>query len=316
MLRFACLLFAIPLLADETCLSIEASHVTPRDLAPRLPGFATVTDPGLFLAPSPQAGQSRTVPVPELAAWARRVGVSSSVLAPLCLVRQARRLLKSDVEAAVRAQLPAAAGLEIFAYSTDLLPLGHGVFPLATASRPSLLHPQAAFRWDGYWEANDGKRVPIWARVSAWRIRAAIRLKSAGQERAILRADNLEQVAVTASVFDLAPDESISTYAGQILKRFLPMGYVLDPRQVEPPPCVARNSMVEVHVVSGQLHLDLVARAESDGWIGDSVALVIPAGRRRFRAVIQPDGSALLVVNTRQAPLRAENSNGSARISN
>lgn len=307
MLRLAFILAAIPLFAGESCLPVEASLVTPQDLAARLPAFAGVSDPALSLAPAPPPGQYRSVSASELAAWARRAGVSDSDLTPICLVRPAHRLLRSDVEAAVRPQLspagpvePAGVFIEIAACSADLLPSGHAVFPLATASKPSLLHPRAAFHWEGYWETSDGKHVPIWARVSAWRIRTAVRLKHAEKEKAALKPDDLEQVAVTASVFDVTPDESISSYAGQILKRFLPAGYVLDPRQVETPPRVARNSVIEVHVISGQLRLELAAIAESDGWVGDSVALVIPAGRRRFRAVIQPDGSALLVVNTKQ----------------
>jgi flagella basal body P-ring formation protein FlgA len=307
MLRLALILVAIPVLAGESCLPVSSSRVTPRDLASRLPPFAEAADPALPLAPAPPPGQYRSVSASEMAAWARRSGVSGGTLTPVCLVRQAHRLLNSEIEAAIRPQLPAAAlvepgkvFLEILSCSTDLLPPGHAVFPLASASKPSLLHPRAVFHWRGYWETDDASRVPIWARVSAWRIRTAVRLKCAGQERAAVRAEDLEQVTVTASVFDPAPDESISNYAAQILKRFLPAGSVLDPRQVETPPRVARNSIVDVHVVSGQLHLELTAKAESDGWVGDSVALLIPAGRRRFRAVVQPDGSALLVVNTRQ----------------
>ena len=307
MLRLVFIFVAVPLLASEACLSVEASRVTPRDLAVRLPAFAEADDPALPLAPAPPPGQYRSVSASEVAVWARRAAVSLDALTPVCLVRPAHRLLTSDVEAAVRAQLaaavlvePAAVFVEIAASSADLLPLGHAVFPLATASKPSLLHPRTAFHWAGYWETGEGRRVPIWARVSAWRIRAAVRLRRAGQERATLRPDDLEQVAMTASVFDPTPDETFSGYAGKILKRFLPAGSVLDSQQVEMPPRVVRNSMIDVHVVSGQLRLDLAARAESDAWVGDSVVLFIPAGRRRFRAVVQPDGSALLIVTTRQ----------------
>lgn len=322
MLRLVLIFVAVPLLAGEACLSVEASHVTPRDLAVRLPAFAEADDAELPLAPAPPPGQYRSVSASEVAVWARRAAVSGGALTPVCLVRPAHRLLRSDVEAAVRAQLaaavlvdpvpvlvepagvfvdPAAVFVEIAASSADLLPSGQAVFPLATASKPSLLHPRAAFHWAGYWETGEGRRVPIWARVSAWRIRAAVRLRRAGQERATLRPDDLEQVAVAASVFDPTPGETVSGYAGKILKRFLPAGYVLDSQQVEMPPRVARNSMIDVHIVSGQLRLDLAARAESDGWVGDSVVLFIPPGRRRFRAVVQPDGSALLIVTTRQA---------------
>jgi hypothetical protein len=319
MLRLVFIVVAVPLLAAEACLSIEASRVTPRDLAVMLPAFAEADDPALPLAPAPPPGQYRSVSASEVAVWARRAVVSGGALTPVCLVRPAHRLLTSDVEAAVRAQLaaavlvepgavfvdPAAVFVDIAASSADLLPSGHAVFPLATASKPSLLHPRAAFHWAGYWETGEGRRVPIWARVSAWRIRAAVRLRRAGQERATLRPDDLEQVAMTASVFDPTPDEPISGYAGKILKRFLPAGSVLNSQQVEMLPRVVRNSMIEVHVVSGQLRLDLAARAESDGWVGDSVVLFVPSGRRRFRAVVQPDGSALLIVTTRQvAPER------------
>src|ERR1700733_2500733 len=302
MLRLVFIFAAVPLLAGDACLSVEASRVTPRDLAARLPAFGQADDPALPLAPAPPPGQYRSVSASEVAVWARRAAVSGDALTPVCLVRPAHRLLRSDVEAAVRTQLaaavvvdpaavlvePAAVFVEIAASSADLLPSGRAVFPLATASKPSLLHPRAAFHWAGYWETGEGRRVPIWARVSAWRIRAAVRLRRAGQERATLRPDDLEQVAVAASVFDPTPDETVSAYARKILKRFLPAGYVLDSQQVEMPPRVARNSMIDVHVVSGQLRLDLAARAESDGWVGDSVVLFIPAGRHRFRAVVPP----------------------------
>lgn len=318
MLRLALMLVSIRLLASEPCLPVAGSTITPQELGRLVPAFANANDPALALAAAPPPGQQLFVTAAELAAWGHRSGVPGEGWAPVCVVRPARRLTRSDVEEAIRPQLGSASSFEVIAYSPNLLPPGHAVFPLPGASKPSPLRPRDPVQWSGYWETTDGKHLPIWARVSAWRMRTGVRLKGAAKPGTSLKTDDLEQVRVATSALDAAPDERIEEYVGQLLRRFLPEGYLLNHQQVETPPRVTRNTMIAVHVISGQLHLELAARAESDGWVGKPVALLAPSGRRQFQAVVQPDGSALLVVRTRTAPpvARAEENNGSPNASN
>ena len=318
MLRFACILVAVRLMASEPCLPVAASSISPQELRERLPVFAGASDPALPLAAAPPPGQQLSVSAAELSVWARRAGIPSSGFSSLCVVRPAQQLLKSEVEAAVRLQLPGNITIDVAAFSSNPLPPGHAVFPLSGASRPSPLRPRDPVHWSGYWETIDGKQTPIWARVSAWKMRSAVRLKGPLPARTVLCAADLEQVSTPTSAIDPSPDEVISSYVGLILKGFLPERCLLDHRQVEKPPRVVRNAMVDVHVISGQLRLELAARAESDGWVGEFVTLLSPTGRKQFRAVVQPDGSALLVVGTHNAPLRerGEYNDGSLKISN
>jgi flagella basal body P-ring formation protein FlgA len=299
MWRLTLILAGVPLLAGVGCLPISSNRITPRDLSTSLAFFSAASDPAVVLAPAPPPGQQLTVTAAEVSLWAHRAGITAGEISPICLVRQGHRLDKRDVEAAIRPQLPAAAILDVISYSGELLPIGHAAFPAAGA-KPNVLHPKAALQWRGYWEADDGSRVEIWARVSAWRVRNAVRLKGSRQEGAVLTPEEIERAEIITSAFDPAPDESISDYSGKIVRRFLPEGALLDARQVESAPVVTRNSIINVHVVSGQLRLELAAKAESDAWLGDSVDLTAAAGHRRFQALVQPDGSALLVVTPRE----------------
>jgi len=206
---------------------------------------------------------------------------------------------ESEIERAIRIALGQPTSemrLEITAHSREVLPAGQAEFPLAGASKPSPLHPEAAVLWRGYWRTPDGHRIPIWARVRALRPRPVVRLRVDVPGGTTLSASLLEQVSVLNSAFRTDPQEALTVYEGKVLRHFAKAGSVISLKQIMDPPLVLRNSMVRVDVISGSLHLLLKARAETDGQAGESIRLVIPCGHRQFLATIQPDGSAVLKV--------------------
>jgi flagella basal body P-ring formation protein FlgA len=186
--------------------------------------------------------------------------------------------------------------LEVLAHTREVLAAGDAEFPLPVRSKQIPLHPDTAVLWRGFWRTPDGRRLPIWARIRAVYPRAVVRLRADVTGGTALEPSLIEQVSVLDSALRTDSPELLEQYEGKVLRHFAKAGTVISRKDVEDPPLVRRNTMVRLEVISGSLHLRLKARAEADGRAGDSIRLVIPAGRRQFQATVQPDGSAVLNV--------------------
>jgi flagella basal body P-ring formation protein FlgA len=220
-------------------------------------------------------------------------------IAGLNLSETPHLITQTEIEAAVLAAFGESKPqlrLEVLTHTREVLAAGNAVFPLPAFFRPMLLRPDTAVLWRGYWRTLDGRRLPIWARIRAVYPRSIVRLRADVTGGSALDPSLIEQVSVLDSALRTDPPELLEQYEGKVLRHFAKAGTVISRKDVEDPPLVRRNTMVRLEVISGNLRLRLKARAEADGRVGDSIRLVIPAGRRQFLATLQPDGSAILNV--------------------
>jgi flagella basal body P-ring formation protein FlgA len=66
---------------------------------------------------------------------------------------------------------------------------------------------------------------------------------------------------------------------------------------VTPLPEVTRGSTVTVEVINGATRLELKARAESAGHIGETVVLTNPSGLSRFQATVTGPGTVEIALS-------------------
>ncbi len=307
MLAIPLLWFAV--LRGSGCVVIHGAEIRPRDLAASVTAFQGVENPDAVLAPAPQLGVRKTVNVALLNDWLSKsnpqkaVNQKSSrpqeeVPAAFCVEQERTVLSKAIVEQSIRDLLPKVdIVLIVEKYSQIFLPRGRLSFALSGATQPSAAHPDAPLLWRGLWFSDQGGTTPVWASVRAFRFLPEVRLKVSLPAGSRLNETQLETVLAVRSAFTERGDEIPEQYAGKLLKRFCAKGSALSARVVESPPIIRKGDVVPVKIVSGDLSLKLTARAETDGWSGQVIPFVIPAGHRRFRAQVQREGFALLTVS-------------------
>jgi hypothetical protein len=229
-------------------------------------------------------------------------------LAPVCVERERVTLTKKDVEQAIRSSLPGPdIKLIVERFSQNPLPGGRAVFPLVGARRPSPIHPDAPFLWQGRWVAigHDANSdpvagIPIWASVRAYRVSRQVRLRTSAPAGSQLREEQLEMAVAIRSALEEDPNLPPEHYVGRVLKRFCSIGTPLNDQLTETVPVIRKDAVVPVEIVSGDLRLKLRARAETDGWSGQTIPFLIPAGHRRFRAQVQSSGTAVLGMSSNE----------------
>lgn len=306
MLALPFLSFAV--LASSGCFVIHGSEIRVGDLAAAMGISSEVASPDTILAPAPRPGMRRTVNASLLNGWLDKSGlrergsreVISQITLPstLCVEQERTSLSASAIEESIRESLPQRnVVLIIVKYSQEVLPPGRVSFPVSGAARPSPVHPDAPFLWRGVWLSEQGAAIPVWVSVRAYRFLPEVRLRVSLPAGSMLNEAQLETATAVRSAFDEKEDDLPRKYAGKVLKRFCASGSALNDRVVEPVPVIRKDSVVPVQVVSGDLRLKLTARAETDGWSGQVIPFVIPAGHRKFRARVQPGGFAVLVMD-------------------
>lgn len=314
-------MLALPLLwiaglSSAGCIVIHGDEVTARDLGISLPAFRVAQDPDLVLAPAPKPGMRKAIGPALLSEWLDRCfpanldspksanglgPLPSSTRTPsLCLERERTVLTREIVEQSLRETLLTGRDIVLIIekFSPDALPAGHPSFPTSGAAKPSPIHPDAPFLWRGSWLSEHGPSIPIWASVRAYRFSPEVRLKTSLPAGSELTEGQLETEMAVHSAFDERSDEAPQRYVGKLLKRFCASGSVLNDRVTESVPVIRKDSEVLIEVVSGDLRLKLTAKAEEDGWSGQTIPFVTPTGHRKFRARVQPSGSAILAVGT------------------
>lgn len=274
----------LALFAMAACLPVSpaSDFVLARDLAPKLPGFASLPpETRMGLAPAP--GVQRVFRAAELRRLAARWRVE--VAEPeVCVERPVNPLDIGRLLGAMQRQLPQAR-IGILDYSRAPVPEGELEFPAS-----GLRMTPAGGLWTGAVRYAGSRRYAVWARVDVGVIEARV---VAVEDLKAGRAIEASQLRIETREGFPSPVPSAATIeeiAGKIPRRPISAGTVVCVSCVEAAKDVARGETVRVEVHFGGAYIEMEGRAESAGSTGQTIPVLNPGTRRRFQARVAGKG--------------------------
>jgi flagella basal body P-ring formation protein FlgA len=300
MVKSLLLLLAVGASLQATCVAVEGDRIAGRDLARIDPVFSALS-PDLYFSYAPPVGKQRLVSAAELVGWASANGLTFRTQTPVCFERTAYVLTAGDAAEKIYqtfGQTLPGVKVDIVEVCKCSLPPGTLEFPLTSAAPPPLGHPETPVMWRGQLISSGGMHYPIWVRARVLAQMVLVRAKDDIRAQQLIEANQVETVLVTESPLRFAGKQSAATYVGKLAARSLPEGSYLDPRSVRMPSDVMRGEVVKVDVIDGATHLQLQARAETAGNIGERITLINPSGFRRFQATISGPGHARITLSS------------------
>lgn len=295
-------LFVLPVLSNllgaATCVAVEGSEIVAKDVAKIDPAFGAV-NPDLPFSYAPVIGAQRIIPAAEIAHWAAKAGIESKTAGSGCFERPAHTLTSAAIRAAIKRTFPDSKiiQIDVLEICNCNVPAGRLDFTVEGASAPPMGHPDVPVLWRGQIWPDSGSPYPVWARVRVLAKSTVVRLRRDLHSGETIPQEALEQLTITDSPVRLRQPDSIASYTGKVINRNVRAGSYLDASLVSPLPEVTRGSTVMVEVVNGATRLQLKARAESAGHIGETVILTNPSGLGRFRATVTGPGTVQIALS-------------------
>jgi len=270
-------------IAIAGCLAVSAGadHITVRDLAPAVPGFVTLEDRPVALAPAP--GVQRIFRIPELRRLALGAGIPDEPRSEICFERKVAPLDRDRVLDALRKQLPGSA-IQIVDFSKQPVPDGDLEFPLSGLRQTSS---------GGFWNGAvryGGHRFLVWAKVE---VQAEVARVFATEDLSAGRPIMNSQLRLETRKAFPEPGtylETVEDAVGRIPGRSIAKGAALKSQWLTAMRDVARGDTVEVDVWNGSAHLRLSAVAEGAGSKGQVIPLRNPESKKRFWGEISGKG--------------------------
>jgi flagella basal body P-ring formation protein FlgA len=272
-------------LALTGCLAVGAGsdRVLAGDLAAAIPGLtAPALDVPVAFAPAP--GVERVFRLAELRRLAQRFGWDVTPDADICVVRPVSPPDPARLLAAMRMVLPEA-DIAIVEYGRQPLPAGEIEFPLSGLGRGT-----GDALWIGYVHYAGTRRFALWARV---KVLVAVTRVIAAEDLPPGQAIPAEQVRIETG--RQSPQavpflESGGQAIGKWPRVRIRAGTALRAGMLENPKEVVRGDSVTVEVRNGAAHLELEARAEASGAVGETIAVLNPESHKRFLARVEGKG--------------------------
>jgi flagella basal body P-ring formation protein FlgA len=263
---------------------VEHDPITARDLAAALPVFARLA-PDTPIAAAPGPGVRRVFRSLELISLARHHELPLDAAEDLCFELPLQPLDRTRILEAMQAALPfPETRVDIVETSLYPVPRGRIEFRREDLVPPALPDAALPVTWRGNVVYGANQRFAIWARVliSARlpRLIAAEPLK-----RGSLIAAGQVRLESTLG-FPLASDRAtrLDQVVGRIAARPIAAGTEIRLSSLERPQDVKRGDIVEIQVRSGAAHLAFTAKSESDGRIGDAIAVRNLRSNKIFQA--------------------------------
>ena len=271
--------------ALAACLAVPAisDQIRAADLAPASAAFAAL-DPAAVVGWAPAPGVQRVFPAAELRRIAARLGAPAVPETGLCVERKVAPLDPARVVAAIQPQVPEGA-VKLLDFSRAPAPEGELVLPRSALRRAA----GNTYFWGGYVRYAGSRRFAVWARVA---VDAAVPVVVAAADlrpgRAI-RAEDLRletRSDLFASGLVASPDQAV----GKWPRRPIRAGAAVAAQCLQAAPEIVRGDAVKVDVRSGGAHLEMDARAESDGSLGERVTVRNPVSQKRFFGRVEGKG--------------------------
>ena len=183
------------------------------------------------------------------------------------------------------------ANVEIVELPRFPLPFGQIHFRRDGATPPPLDRPDAPFLWKGTITAMDGRTYSFWVRLRAWVSIPAVRTKVDLRAGQLISEGDVEQCDGVASPVSAGAVANADRYRGQVVRRTLRAGTMLQPSMVQDPPRIAHGALVSVFVHSGSAQLTFKALANADGHVGQRISLTNLDSHRNFAGTVLDNGT-------------------------
>ena len=271
--------------ALAACLAVPAvsDQIRAADLAPASRAFAEL-DPAAVVGWAPAPGVQRVFPVAELRRIAARLRTPAVPETSLCVERKVAPLEPARVVAAIQPQVPEGA-VRLLDFSRAPAPEGELVLPRSVVRRAA----GNTYFWSGYVRYAGSRRFAVWARVAVdAAVPAVVAAADLRPGRAIRAADlRLEtRSELLASGLVASLDQAV----GKWPRRPIRAGTAVAAQWLQAAPEIVRGDAVKVDVRSGGAHLEMDARAESNGSLGERVAVRNPVSQMRFFGRVEGRG--------------------------
>jgi flagella basal body P-ring formation protein FlgA len=286
-------MIALASLTLAACLAVESGsdRIRAADLAPGFPEMATLA-PALEIAPAPAPGVVRVFHPAELHRLAMLYGLRSASESDICVARPVARLEPARLLEAMRREFPAAR-IELLEFSKQPAPDGPIEFP-KTGLRAGPITSAAGALWIGWVRYGGNRRFSIWARVRiAVRVERVLALTDLWPGQPITSAqvvlaarDEIPAAGPVAAAFAESLDEVTGKWPRQLIRAGEPIRRIW----LDPPKAVLNGETVKVGVRNGGARLELEARAEGSGAVGEIIYVRNPNSHRRFRARVEGTG--------------------------
>lgn len=281
-----------------SCVAVEGDQIRGGDLARVLPAFKQIP-PNTPLAPTPGPGGTRVFAADELQSIASRFSVTIDAAPDLCFQMLTESLDRDRVLEAMQASLPASGvHIELLEVSSEKVPRGRVEFPREGLGTPALPDRKSPVLWRGSVVYGSGKqRFAVWGRVNVTapvtRIVATESLKAGVPiQMSQVRRETIESFPVSKPALD--PGEIV----GKLPLRTIAAGGEIRMDNLALPIDVHRGDRVRVEVRIGAAHLALNGLAESNGRIGDLIAVRNPDSSRMFRARVESKDKVIVELAT------------------
>ena len=273
---------------SPACQVLQTDAILARDVTVVIPGFTQV--PGDFrLGYVASSGTPRIFRGADLERIAKNQGVDLADLPDVCFTLRTFVPQPDDIAAAVRKSLGNLPGIgdakiEILVSSQNPVPAGELIFP-REQMQPQVNGEQAVM-WRGLVRQAD-REFPVWARLrvtaNTTRVVALANIPTGKpiQENQI-RLETCED-----SLLDETTARSLDQVVGYLPKSMLRAYFPIRRTQLAPVPDVTRGQLVDVQVSSGDAHLMLKGRAETDGVAGSMVTVRNISSGKDFRARVK-----------------------------
>jgi len=196
--------------------------------------------------------------------------------------------------------------VEILEMNRGPVPVGKLQFPLTGLSASTGIDPATPVTWRGNIIYGSKQRYSLWVRV---RLSATMTRVVAVQPLLVGQAVQAQQVRVeTYDDFPLRNDiaRSLEEVVGRAARRNIRAGMPVFRTDLAEPFLVQRGEMVEVTAMSGAAQLELDAIAQVSGRQGDVIPLKNPVSGKIFRARIEGEGKAIVIVGSSGQLARAQ----------
>ncbi len=271
--------------AVASCLAVQpgSDQILAGDLASALPGV-TMPDLSASIAIAPAPGVQRVFHAVELRRIAAHFGWTGEFDSDICIERPVSPPEPARFLAAMRQALPEAE-IAILDYGRQPVPAGEIEFR-ANTLRPG---PSGAL-WTGTVRYAGTRRFAIWARVQilvpVTRVVAAVDLEP-GSAIAAEQVRIEKQAGFPAAAPMLGSlEEAVGKWPRVLIHAGTPLRAVM----IEEPKVVIRGDTVKVDVFNGAAHLQMEAKAEASGAVGETVPVLNPDSHRRFPARVEGKG--------------------------
>jgi flagella basal body P-ring formation protein FlgA len=282
--------------AVAECLPATGNRIVGRDLALADKRFAALPAT-LTVGFAPTPGARRVFDVPELQKLARGNAIPAEGLTGICFELAIHSLNAEDAVIAMRQALPSDVTLKIVELPVLKVPTGKVEFPLP-GLEPPLESNHGVQLWRGDVIYAETRHISIWARVEVMAQYQAVVATKDLPAGAVIDAGSLRVETGTGPLEREKSASRVEDVRGRIVKHAVKAGAPIPLAILAEPPDVHRGDAVSVEVRSGPAHLQFEAIAETSARDGELVELRNPLNGKVFKARLNPDGRAVIVINT------------------